>query len=934
MYINGNYRIIILTLLLITGMGNSLLAGAPVPEIPQIQSFISNDFDLHSQNWAISQSPLNKYVYLANSDGLIEFNGVSWQTYPMRENRPVRAVLAHNDGLIYTGSFEDFGYWKANAMGELVYTSLTQFCEPEKNDEIWKIYPLNGSIYFQSFTTLYKYNHNKVEKFMAPYTMLFLHLVEEKLIVQILDNGLYWFDNGEFIPVANSQTIADKKIHAIIPYDKDRWMVCTDNAGIFLFDGKTFAYFNSEASDFLIKSTCNTAKQLSDSTFVFGSILNGLIITDKKGNIQRSYNANNGLNNNTILSLYLDADNGLWVGLDEGINYLNLDSPFFHYKTRNGTLGTIYALLRKDDHLYIGTNHGLFMADIVKKGNIYSFENLEFIAGSHGQVWTLEEIDEQIICGHNEGTFLIENNHLEKISSITGGWAYVPMDEKVVGGTYTGITVYENNSAGNLRFRNKVDGFNEPTRYLESDYLGYLWASHHQKGVFKIELSEDLDSVLKVEHVSKIGDKDLVIKVFKINNRVVFTTGENIYTWDFVRNEIIPFDGLNEKLGEYIKASQIIHFRKNLYWFIKDDKLALFDINLEFAAEKIMEIHQPNINLPQRRIQLVSMDENVILKPNHQNFDAIDLPLTEQEDSSSRLQIERLLFYGNQKNLIWHHQNPDRIIPAGINNLTVFFADPSDFYQYPKVFRFRIKELDQEWQNTTLNHFTYPDLKHGKYTVEIANDKDVLQVEFAIGKPWYISNIAAIGYSLAILAMVWGVMIFFRYEISRQKELAALEIRQSSLEKELDYKSYELLLTMRHLLLKDNILNDLQKQIESIKEQSAKYPVKYIRNMERIINQGLGTQSVEWENAMNNLKLSQQGFFKALKEKYPQLTNNDLRLCSYLRMNFNSKEIAQLLNISSRGVEVSRHRLRKELYLEHDDNLVEFLMSEEFTLSE
>ncbi|MDP4227934.1 MAG: LuxR C-terminal-related transcriptional regulator, partial [Bacteroidota bacterium] len=74
--------------------------------------------------------------------------------------------------------------------------------------------------------------------------------------------------------------------------------------------------------------------------------------------------------------------------------------------------------------------------------------------------------------------------------------------------------------------------------------------------------------------------------------------------------------------------------------------------------------------------------------------------------------------------------------------------------------------------------------------------------------------------------------------------------------------------------------------------------------------------------------LSEQGFFKKLKEKYPDLTNNDLRLCSYLRMNFSTKEIARLLNISTRGVEISRYRIRRKFQLSHDVNLTEFLMNE------
>jgi DNA-binding CsgD family transcriptional regulator len=144
----------------------------------------------------------------------------------------------------------------------------------------------------------------------------------------------------------------------------------------------------------------------------------------------------------------------------------------------------------------------------------------------------------------------------------------------------------------------------------------------------------------------------------------------------------------------------------------------------------------------------------------------------------------------------------------------------------------------------------------------------------------------------------------------------------------LDYKSYELMLTMRYLIQKNEILTELHKQIISLKEQSSKFPVKFIRDMERIINQGLDTQTEEWKNAMNVLKLSHQGFFKRLKEKYPNLTPNDLRLSSYLRMNFTTKEIAKLLNISGRAVEISRYRLRRKLNLGHDKNLTEYLIRE------
>jgi DNA-binding CsgD family transcriptional regulator len=915
-------------LFILIGILSVFRAQAYPPELPTIQSYLKNDFDIPSQNWGISQHPHTRYIYFANSDGLIVFNGVGVEKHVLAENRPVRSVMVHTDGRIFTGSFEEFGYWQYNDKGNLNYTSLSVLTDPEKNDEIWKIYKKDDCVYFQSFTSIYKYEGDTIEKFKAPYTMLFMHLIDKRFILQIIDNGLYWFENDEFIFIENSEIFSTRKVLAVIPYDEENWLICTEKGGLYVYDGNDFSYLQSEASDFLTEYTCNAAKQLNDSAFAFGSILNGLIITDKYGTIHESYNTNNGLNNNTVLSLFIDSDQGLWVGLDEGVNHLDIFSPFTFYTTRNGSMGTIYALLRKDNYLYIGTNHGLFRASILQKGHIFSFENLQFIKGSQGQVWNLREIDGEIFCGHNEGTFLVKGTQMEIISSVTGGWSFTPYNGYILVGTYTGIIVLEKSAEGQWQFRNKIAGFFEPTRYIETDYLGYVWASHHQKGIYKIELTDELRSVARIQHITEIGGKTHNINVFKINNRVVFNTSEKIYTWDFVRDEIVEFDLLNQNLGDYRSINQISHFDRNKYWFIGEDKMALFDVGLDFSATKLLEIPQITINLPQRNIQLVSLNNNTLLKPNHQNFDAINLDLAARSETPNRLAVEKMKFFSEKDTLTWFHETPDEKLPSRINNLTVFFSNPSDFSNYPKSYYFRIVELDQAWQSTDRNSFTYLDLKHGDYTLQLTSEinKDPLQINFSVARPWRFSNVAYVIYFVLLGLLSWGIVIFFRFEISRQKELVALEIQQNRLEKELDYKSYELLLIMRHLMLKDDILNDLQNQIEAIKAKSSKYPVKYLSQMEKIIAQGLGTQNLEWENAMKNLKLTQQGFFKVLKERYPELTSNDLRLCSYLKLNFNSKEIARLLNISPRSVEISRHRLRKKLNLRSEQNLFDFLI--------
>ncbi len=183
----------------------------------------------------------------------------------------------------------------------------------------------------------------------------------------------------------------------------------------------TFTPLKNEISEYLKEETCNAGLAVNDTLIAFGTILKGVVFSDKSGRIITSYDYSNGLKNNTVLSLFKDVDDRLWIGLDEGANFINVSSPVTHYENVNGKLGTIYTAIRDKDCLYLGTNHGLFAADIRKNNGYYGFANLRIIPNTQGQVWNLDQFDDQILCGHNEGTFLIEGDALRKISGHNRG---------------------------------------------------------------------------------------------------------------------------------------------------------------------------------------------------------------------------------------------------------------------------------------------------------------------------------------------------------------------------------------------------------------------------------------------------------------------------------------------------------------------------------
>lgn len=897
----------------------------------EIKNYITNNIIIENQNWNISQSPHNGMMYFANSDGLVEYNGISKKMYYLPHRKGVRSVLADDRGNIFTGSFEDFGYWKTDANGQLTYHSLTENFKIQKNDEIWKIYSADNKVYFQSFTTIYKYDYQKIVPIKGPFTMLFMFQVGKRFVVQVMDNGLYWFDGEKFEYIIGSELFVSKKVHAVVQNSPTELLICTSNDGIYKYSGNKFVCDNSTVSSFLKEYTCNAGIMMNDSLMAFGTILNGVIFSNTKGQILKHYNFSNGLNNNTVLSLAKDTENGLWVGLDEGMNHIDIASPYSYYANSTGTLGTIYTVLKDNDKLYMGTNHGLFIADIVKSNNNYNFTNIKLVPNSQGQVWTLEKFDNQILCGHNEGTYIVEGNLFRQISNVTGGWTIKQYNDVLIEGTYTGIVIFKKDKEGKWVFRNKVKFFDEPTRHLEIDYLGYIWTLHPPKGIYRLELNEPMDAVIKTDFYNIVLNKPLKSDVVKIKNKIAFITSESISTYDYDQKKIVPFGSLNAALGDYRKASSVIHFEKDNYWFVNDHKIGLFEIAKDFSAKKDFELLQKSIEIPQRDIQIIHLDDQTLLIPTRQAFSTYRLVPERRDDDLSRLQIKRLVFQGKNKMLEFSPEQTNTFeAPYQNNNLTVYFADPSHFNQEEKEFFYKISELEETWHRTTLDNFTYLNLKYGTYHLIIRTDTSNKTAEmiFEILRPWYFTWPAFGLYLLSLLGLIMLGIKIFKIELRKQRQLIEFEVRSKKLENELDYKSYELMLSMRYMIQKNEILTELQKQIEDIRDNSSKYPIKPIRDMERIIHEGLKQQTEEWHSTMDNLKLSQQGFFKKLKDKHPSLTPHDLRLCSYLRMNFNTKEIAKLLNITNRGVEISRYRLRKKMGLDHDVNLTEYLINQ------
>ena len=187
-----------------------------------------------------------------------------------------------------------------------------------------------------------------------------------------------------------------------------------------------------------------------------------------------------------------------------------------------------------------------------------------------------------------------------------------------------------------------------------------------------------------------------------------------------------------------------------------------------------------------------------------------------------------------------------------------------------------------------------------------------------------------------LFAVILGLLIVFinrrklhkhqlkieeKFEAEHQEKLAKIE--HDRLVNEIDAKRKELANTTMMAAKKNEVLMEIQNELSKDKNSfSNQYRMKHIMNK---INSAVKSKD-EWKVFETNFNEVHEDFFKVLLEKYPKLSSKDLKLCSYLKMNLSSKEIAPLMGISVRGVEVHRYRLRKKMKLESDVNLTKFLI--------
>ena len=923
--------------------GISLSFGSPF-----ITNYNTDIFTETGRNWGTAQS-MDGRMYFANDYGLILFDGYNWERIGQPNNRSeLRSFLIHKDK-IFIGGTSEIGYFSRDNKGNHQYYSLNDLIKnPDFSfSDVHHIICQEEKVFFLTDYGILEYNNEAIRILGKGISFRTATKGIEALIFSSSAKGLFKYEGGNIVQIASKEVLQNINIEFLLAVQPGTYLIGSERKGVFLFDGKSLKTWNDGNQAQFIRDHLTCGLILNKKQLIFGTLHQGIVVTDYEGNIENIIDEEDGLLDHNIRSLYKDYSDNIWAVIDGGVAQIELNSPFTIINKKYGLRGEVHCILEQENLLYVGTSRGLYVSEW-QAG--YS-EKIQFqlIPKTEGHCWQLFEHQGQVLLAHHNGIYLVKKNTVTFLGG-NGNWNFVPLPGKehlLLSGNYTGITRLE--KVGNsYQIKGQLEGFSEPSRRF-SIQDGYIWVPHGYKGIYRLKLSEDLDEFIEV----KLYDKNhgfpsnLYNTFLEVEDGLIFGTQNGAFQYNPELDTIEPNLLFNQILGTETLIRKIFTSPQGNYFSIKNyaqtDEVALIEL-LEDGSFSIQETPFQKLRgllIPAFESISFTNDQNIFIGSKqgliiyNANFGEIVSKKHKSYINKVFLPVQDSLIFKGSPSSTSKIESPISLK----ENESIEFEFSSTFLEsipYTSYASY-LEGYDQGWQEWSLsNHRKVPQLPNGQYTLWVKS-KNIYDIEgkttslsFQIKNQAKNTLLYKLGIPFIIISLI-TYYLFFKGKTHRSTNIENLE-KQVEKQRKL-IQQYE----------KEKV--NTQQEIEAINKELSNSLLKneiytgLVQKTQKIIHENQETPSlkkalVELQNDFEGLnlqisthqKLETDDFLTRIKSKFPDLTPRELRLCSYLKLNVSSKEIAQYLGISVRGVESLRYRVRKKLELSKGQDLVEFIM--------
>lgn len=912
-----------------------------------VHNFTPNNYKAGIQNIDFTQNR-DMTIYVANNLGVLSYNGSQWQIHAFGTGKKQRS-LSFDDrtNRLFVGSQGEFGYFEK----DWEYVSLVDMI-PEKAkdfDEVWDVILHESKVYFCTFQRIYVFDGKKIDVIQPFNGFNRTFSAGDKLFTQGTYGELYEIDKLDLRVIANSKT--PNGIASGIIQDKDGYLILYNNGSIKQITPYGLIDKYPELSKVLKGKYVNHVMQLSDSRLVISTQTSGVFIFNKQTDEIENINVQEGLQSSACLNAFQDYAGNLWVGMQNGISLIDMNSPLRLINNDIGLQGSGYEAYEVDNGTYYTTSNGIYF---LRKNS----SKCVFLEGTEGPAYSIQEIFGNLYIGHHTGLFLIEDEKAIKVAATDGLWIVKQLrsrPEYAIAGTYSGLYLFKLNEKMILQPISEIKGFSESSRFFQEDQKGNILVGQFYKGLFKLVLSVDLDSseTIRVSDRYKLPINEHIF-LSNIDNEIYIATEEGIFLLDQNTDQILKSDKFNDVVGDqrvYLLAQgnqKNIHlFTEGLVGYFKQ----ISPSNYVYEPSSLFQLRHSFNN------DLLNVSVNVksgILFNANEGFIFYNPDLENRTQVENKPIISRLYSVGEDSVLYSRVPFGERVNEiqkieiSHESKVLQFKIESFNFKEFNnQQFRYYLKGFDNgygQWSSTTTKEYT--NLPEGNYEFQVqtlnhlGEETSSLPLMIVVTPPFYRTAYARVLY---ILLLILCFVALYKYQKIRlkkkslqidkakelelnQKQEEVQELKEAKIESELRHVNNLLAASTMNLVVKNDFLETVKEELKQVKENGKILETK--QALEQIVKE-IDTKlrlKEDWKQFEYHFDKVHGDFLNRIQSKFKDLSPSEQKLCAFLRLNLNTKEIANLMGISSRGVEVARYRLRKKLYLNTLQNLSKFIL--------
>lgn len=856
-------------------------------EVPEILRYDYTDYRAGHQNWNIAESCEGELI-VANSAGVMIFNGFVWRTIALPKQSRARSVYGASDCRIYVGGYETFGYIDMADRSNPRYVDIGREVLKGSNQEIWRIYGDEDELIFQSFSRVYNYDFETVTSVVPPSNIMPGNRIDDQYYLPKIGRGIFRYDRGVFTDLNIEQEmppnseIAEVTVASVHPLT-----IATRRDGLFFLTEEEKLVEVNPAFNHMIKDEeINRLIHLSEGGFAIGTILNGLYITDENFNVTYHINQKRGLSNNTVLALYEDRAGNLIVGLNKGLNIIKLRDPTRFYYDYEGQIGTIFSAIHYKNTLYLATNRGVFR-QLMDGG-------FKLIPNTQGQAWSFLNANGALLCGHNKGTFWIREDHqVSLISDVTGGRHMVQInDSLILQATYTGLILITNTS-GSWKFDKRVKGSDHQFMEFALIEANTLYGLTPYNSLITMTFSPDYHIIDAIRIDEELDHQPISTKAFliTINDQHIIVNDEDI---GLLHPDSIQMASSSLIAAMSSSALCLLTFLHENYPDIASDRIHLFTQN-EKTDPLIMLATQEGYQLSRASSLCAQQKDPELI------IDYISVSgLTNVADQETSLHL------GAQHN----------DVVCQLRKVNLLYRPSHSLYQ--------LMGWDKDWSPIPPDgKLDFKNLSAGSYILRVGKpDLFAEDLLLTIEPVWYQSKWAYAIYILLLLSAIYLILLWNRRKLiqnskrllrKKEKEMEAerIKLRNEKLQKEVKLKSKMLANSAMSLIQKKKLLAEMNDELSKIPTEELSNS-RYKQRLQSLIRKNNNSDD-DWQLFETSFSEVHEDFIKRLTEMHPTLTQGEVRLASFIKMGLGSKEIAPLMHISTRSVENKRYRLRNKI---------------------